>query len=98
MCDMLKLCKDRDTVKLSYSARTSPDILSLAFHSNMNEARVLLRLSDVTVERLNVPPLEYGQTSTRSHSTTAVHQRYNCWLTDYGHGGGCVLTQSTPRR
>ena len=61
MRNMLVLLKDKDVMKLSYSAKLSPDHLSMSFTSKLTTAHTMLLLADVSIEPLLVPQLEYGQ-------------------------------------
>lgn len=69
---MLVLCGSKDSVRLTYSAKSSPDHLSLAFNSTHTVAHSLLRLADVRIQPLVIPQMEYGQL-TLAHTRATTH-------------------------
>ena len=61
MRNMLAMCGDKASIRLTYSAASSPDHLILGFKSKLSYAHLRLRLADVTIEPLIVPHIDYGQ-------------------------------------
>ena len=76
MRDMLGMCGDKDTVKITYNAATNPDHLILGFASKLRYSHAFLRLADATDEPMHVPQMHYGRQRYHSHCTPpAVNSR-----------------------
>ena len=67
MHKMLVLCQKKDTIKLSYRAKTCPDYISMSFTSDRTLAHVMMGLGVATIAPWSLPQVILGKKQSKKH-------------------------------